>query len=210
MMNAQIYAASLALLALAYLCGSLPFGVLLTRWSRGGDVRAQGSGNIGASNVLRSGRRGLALLTLMADLGKALPAVWLAAALAPGSPLAALAGLAAIGGHMFPVWLRFRGGKGVATFLGGLCLLSWPLALFYAGLWALIALVSRTASLASLGAHGVIAVAALVHARAPFLPASDAFLPWFVLAGLALSLWAHRANIERLRRGCEYKIGGHG
>ena len=195
------------LVALAYLLGSLPFGLLFTRWGGGGDIRQQGSGNIGASNVLRGGRRGLALLTLLADMGKAMPAVWLAQAMLPSSGIAILAALAAMLGHMLPVWLRFRGGKGVATFLGGLILLSWPLALAYALLWALIVGVSRYASLASLSAHAAIALAVLVHAREPFLPAAAPFLAWFVVISLALTLWAHRANISRLRNGTENRIG---
>jgi len=202
---------SIGLVLLGYLLGSVPFGLLLTRWSGSGDVRQQGSGNIGASNVLRGGRRALAALTLLADMGKAMPAVWLAqqthgSAFVPFLPV--LAALAAMLGHCFPLWLKFRGGKGVASFLGGLVMLSWPLALLYAALWLAIVLVSRIASLGSLGAHGLLLLAALAQLGAPGLFGHAPALALFVLASFCLMLWTHRANLVRLKSGSEHRISG--
>ena len=135
------YGAALAL-ALGYLLGSIPFGVVLTRLFGAGDLRSIGSGNIGATNVLRTGRKGLAAATLILDALKATLAVVLASLLfGPTAELAAAAG--AVLGHLYPVWLRFRGGKGVATFLGGLIGLAWPAAVAFAIVWLVVAWATR-------------------------------------------------------------------
>ena len=182
---------------LGYLLGSIPFGVLLTRWGGAGDLRAIGSGNIGATNVLRTGRKGLAAATLLLDALKGVAAVLLAAHFSPGNETLAAAG--AFLGHCFPVWLRFRGGKGVAT-LGGIALaLYWPAGLIYAGLWIAVLAVTRLSSLAGLAA-------------ALLTPVATAFFGRFDLVLLFLSLalilaWKHRENIERLLAGTEPRIG---
>ena len=187
---------TLALL-LGYLLGSIPFGVLLTRFAGAGDLRAIGSGNIGATNVLRTGRKGLAAATLLLDLGKGAAAVLLAEALWPGTGVLAAAG--AFFGHCYPVWLKFRGGKGVATLMGIVLALHWPSGLVFAGVWlGLLALV-RISSVAG--------IAAAVSA-----PVSAAWFGRFdiVLLLLALALvvlWKHRANLERLLAGTEPRIG---
>ena len=185
-------------LALGYLLGSIPFGLILTRLAGAGDLRAIGSGNIGATNVLRTGRRGLAAATLALDALKATFAVVLAAlAFGPAAELAAAAG--AVLGHLYPVWLRFRGGKGVATFLGGLIGISWPAALAFAAVWLAVAALTRYSSAAALSAT-------LVSPLVLFaLGIEDAAL---VFAALAVLVWfKHSANIGRLVRGAEPKIG---
>ncbi|HEX7751116.1 MAG TPA: glycerol-3-phosphate 1-O-acyltransferase PlsY [Novosphingobium sp.] len=184
-------------LLLGYLLGSIPFGILLTRLTGAGDLRAIGSGNIGATNVLRTGRKGLAAATLLLDLGKGAAAVLLAEALWPGTGVLAAAG--AFFGHCYPVWLKFRGGKGVATLMGIVLALHWPSGLVFAGVWlGLLALV-RISSVAG--------IAAAVSA-----PVSAAWFGRFdiVLLLLALALvvlWKHRANLERLLAGTEPRIG---
>ena len=189
-------------LVLGYLLGSVPFGLLLTRWAGTQDVRASGSGNIGATNVLRTGRRDLAAATLVLDALKGTVAVLIASA--ASGPLAALA--AAIGafvGHTFPVWLGFKGGKGVATFLGCLIGVVWPAALIFAIAWLIVAFVTRYSSAAALTAS-VIAPIALYAAFGKPQAA-------VVFAALAALLWfKHRANIERLLSGAETKIGQKG
>lgn len=186
---------------LGYLLGSVPFGLLLTRLTGAGDLRAVGSGNIGATNVLRTGRKGLAAATLLLDLGKGLAAVLLARASWPdGEPLvAAGAAVGAVLGHCFPVWLKFRGGKGVAT-LAGVCFgLAWPIGLVYAALWLGILAALRVSSLSGMAA----AIGAPIAAFA--LGYHDYAIP---LAALALLVvWMHRANIARLRAGTEPRIG---
>lgn len=185
-------------IALGYLLGSVPFGLLLTRLTGAGDLRAIGSGNIGATNVLRTGRKGLAAATLLLDLAKGAAAVLLARAFWPGSE--AGAALGAVVGHCFPVWLGFRGGKGVAT-LAGVCFgLAWPIGLVYAVLWlGLLALV-RISSVGGMTA----AIGAPLAALALGYPAYVAALA--VLA--ALVVWMHRENIARLRSGTEPRVGG--
>ncbi|WP_033073129.1 glycerol-3-phosphate 1-O-acyltransferase PlsY [Sphingopyxis sp. MWB1] len=190
------------LILAVYLIGSIPFGVILTRAMGAGDLRQIGSGNIGATNVLRTGRKGLAAATLLLDGAKGAVAVLLARHFAPelGNDGAMIAGAAAMIGHCYPVWLRFRGGKGVAT-LGGLALaLAWPLGLIFAVVWIGTLLLSRISSLGGMTA----AVAAPVAALALGYPAYAVGL-----AGLALIvLWRHRANIARLRAGTEPRVGG--
>ena len=189
----------LAALVGGYLLGSIPFGLVLTRLAGLGDVRQIGSGNIGATNVLRTGHKGLAAATLLLDAGKGAAAVLLAKLWGPDMALVAAFG--AVVGHLFPVWLAFKGGKGVATTLGALLALSLPLGAASCLLWLLVAAVFRYSSLAAL-----VAVAA-----APVIS-------WFLLAdlqmvqltgALALLVWLrHHENIRRLLSGQESKIGG--
>ncbi|HTV45944.1 MAG TPA: glycerol-3-phosphate 1-O-acyltransferase PlsY [Stellaceae bacterium] len=182
---------------LGYLLGSIPFGLLLSRLAGHGDIRRIGSGNIGATNVLRAGGKGLAALTLVADVGKGALAVGVAAALWP-LPAALVAGLCVVLGHMFPVWLGFRGGKGVATALGVLLVLAWPVALAALAIWLAIACVSRYSSLAALS--GAVTSAAL----APFLADGATAVLTAVLA--LLIVLRHHANIRRLISGTESRI----
>jgi glycerol-3-phosphate acyltransferase PlsY len=185
-------------LLLGYALGSIPFGLILTRATGAGDLRAIGSGNIGATNVLRTGRKGLAATTLLLDMAKGLLAVLLAARLWPEA--AALAALGAVLGHCFPVWLRFKGGKGVATMMGVSLGLAWPIGLAYAIAWIGMLAVTRVSSLSGMTAAVVAPVAALATGHADRAP---------VLAALAvLVLVLHRANIARLRAGTEPRVGG--
>jgi len=187
-------------LALAYLLGSIPFGLILTRLTGAGDLRAIGSGNIGATNVLRTGRKGLAAGTLLLDLFKGAVAVWLAKAFAPGTE--ALVSLFAVLGHCFPVWLRFRGGKGVATMMGVSLGLGWPIGLAYAVVWlGLLALV-RISSVGGMSAAVAAPLAALAIGRPDYA---------LVLAAIAaLVVFLHRANISRLLAGTEPRVGKKG
>lgn len=188
----------LAVLA-GYLLGSIPFGLILTRLTGAGDLRAIGSGNIGATNVLRTGRKGLAAATLLFDLAKGAVAVLVARQLGAE---AAFGGAAAVLGHCFPVWLRFRGGKGVATLMGVSLALAWPIGLAYAVVWLGMLALTRISSLGGMSA----AVAAPLAALALGLRLEAA-----VLAGLCLLvLWLHRANIGRLRAGTEPRVGSKG
>jgi len=191
--------ATLALWAvLGYLLGAIPFGLVLARLMRLGDLRQIGSGNIGATNVLRTGSKKAAALTLLLDGAKGAVAVLLARWFA-AEDAAQLAGLAAFVGHCFPVWLGFRGGKGVATFLGILLALAWPVGLACCATWAFTALLSRISSLSALFAAGSSSL-------------------WMVLAGenamivlgailTLLVFWRHSANITRLKAGTEPRIG---
>lgn len=195
-----VFLLRLLILAGAYLLGSVPFGLLLTRLFGAGDLRAIGSGNIGATNVLRTGRKGLAAATLLLDLAKGAAAVLLARALFPGTE--ALAALAAVIGHCFPVWLRFNGGKGVATTMGVALALAWPIGLAYAVVWLGVLGVTRISSLGGMSAVVAAPIAALFTGHAAYAP---------VLTALALLvLWLHRANIARLRAGTEPRIGSKG
>lgn len=189
---------ALALLA-GYLLGSIPFGLVATRLAGLGDVRAIGSGNIGATNVLRTGRRDLAALTLIGDSGKGAAAVLLALWLW-GDQVAMVAGVAAFFGHVFPVWLKFKGGKGVATYIGILLALSWPTGAGFCAIWLLVALVSRYSSLAALLAASGAPVLAFMFSGWPL--ALTAFVLTVVL------FFTHRGNIARLRDGTETRIGG--
>ena len=186
-------------IAVGYLLGSIPFGLILTKFGGAGDLRQIGSGNIGATNVLRTGRKGLAIATLMLDGGKGAAAVLLARHFGPGDNVEALAGAAAFLGHLYPVWLGFKGGKGVATMLGVSLAAFWPAGLAFAAVWLLTAFLSRYSSLG--GMLG--AVSAPVAAIALGDMSTGAIL-W----GMALLvLWSHRENIARLRAGTEGKIG---
>lgn len=182
---------------IGYVIGSIPFGLVLTRLAGLGDIRSIGSGNIGATNVLRTGKRWLALATLLLDMVKGAVPVLLAAHFAPEHP--ALAGIGAFLGHLFPVWLGFRGGKGVATFIGVLAALQWQVMVVVGLAWLLMAAVLRYSSLAALVASLCAPAAAAVLGR------------WDVAAaslGMAALIWLkHSANIRRLLTGKEPKIG---
>jgi acyl phosphate:glycerol-3-phosphate acyltransferase len=184
-----------------YFCGSIPFGLLLTRMAGTQDLRAMGSGNIGATNVLRTGRKDLAAATLLLDALKGAAAVLIVAYSAPGfPPLAAAAG--AFLGHVFPIWLKFKGGKGVATFLGCLLALDWRAGLVFLALWFAVAMATRYSSAAALTASAVTPVAALIFGHADVAA---------LFSLLTLLLWfTHRANISRLLNGTETKIGKPG
>jgi glycerol-3-phosphate acyltransferase PlsY len=183
---------------IGYLLGSIPFGLVLTRLAGTPDLRSIGSGNIGATNVLRTGRKGLAAATLICDMLKGTIAVLIAGHYG-GPDAAMLAALGAFLGHLFPVWLRFRGGKGVAVYIGVLIGLFWPAAVVFCVLWIATAAISRYSSLSAL-------VASLV---------TPIFLWWFGHLALAslfavltlLLFYMHRANIARLQAGIEGRIG---
>jgi glycerol-3-phosphate acyltransferase PlsY len=193
---------TLALAAvLGYLLGSIPFGVLITRALGLGDLRAIGSGNIGATNVLRTGNKAAAAATVLLDGGKGAVAVLVARALL-GEPAAMLAGFAAFLGHLFPVWLGFRGGKGVATFLGVMLALAWPVGIAACATWLVTAYTTRYSSLAALVAAAVTPLWLLVFGR------SDAV--WIGVALAALVFIRHRGNIRRLLDGSEPRIGRAG
>ena len=184
----------------AYLLGAIPFAIVVSRAMGLTDPRTYGSKNIGATNVLRSGNRVAALLTLVGDAGKGWAAVILARALGATDDVIALVGLAAFVGHLFPVWLRFRGGKGVATAAGVLIAIDWRLGLAVLAVWLLVAVASRYSSLASITAALVAPVAtAYLHGMGSLFYA--------VLAMSALLVWRHQANIAKLVRGQESKIG---
>ncbi|WP_407174921.1 glycerol-3-phosphate 1-O-acyltransferase PlsY [Bradyrhizobium sp. STM 3562] len=185
-------------LFIGYLFGSIPFGLILTRLAGTADLRSIGSGNIGATNVLRTGRKGLAAATLLLDALKGTAAVMIAGSL--GGPNAAmLAALGAFLGHLFPVWLKFRGGKGVAVYIGVLLALFWPAAVVFCAIWLTTAVVTRYSSLSAL-------VASVV---------TPLFLWWFGHPALAslfavltlLLFYMHRENIKRLQAGTEGRIG---
>ena len=184
-------------LLLGYALGSIPFGLLLTRVAGGGDIRSIGSGNIGATNVLRTGRKGMAALTLILDVLKGFFAVWLASRFLPGGEILAAAG--AFFGHLYPAWLGFKGGKGSATFGGILFGLFWQGGVIYAGVWLTVLIVSRFSSVAGL-------VAAL---SAPIAAAIFGYydLVAMLAACTLIIFWKHRTNIERLIDGTEPRIG---
>jgi glycerol-3-phosphate acyltransferase PlsY len=184
---------------LGYLLGSMPFGLIVTRLAGTGDIRAIGSGNIGATNVLRTGRKGLAAVTLIGDMIKGTIAVLIAAWLW-GHEASLAAALGAVLGHVFPVWLGFKGGKGVATYIGVLLGVAWPAVVAFGVVWALVAAALRYSSLAGLVASAL----------------TPAFLLWWtrdvavalLFLALTILLWImHRANIARLINGTETKIG---
>ena len=183
--------------AFGYLLGSIPFGLLLTRAAGGPDIRAIGSGNIGATNVLRTGNKALAAATLLCDMLKGAVAVLTAARYGPDPALAAALG--AFLGHLFPVWLKFKGGKGVATYIGLLIGLHWPTALLFCIVWLVVAAATRYSSLAALVASALTPFA-LWYFGLPNVAA--------LLLLLTVLLWfMHRANIARLLNGSEGKIG---
>ena len=193
------FALSFALAFLfGYLCGSIPFGLILTRLAGTQDLRAIGSGNIGATNVLRTGNKGLAAATLLGDMLKGTVAVIVAGQF--GGPNAAIAaGVGAFLGHLFPVWLKFKGGKGVATYIGILLGLFWPAAVAFCAIWIAVALIFRYSSLAALAASALVP---------PLLLWSHHTALAAVFAVLSVLLWImHRANIQRLMAGTEGRVG---
>jgi len=191
---------TIAALIFGYLLGSIPFGLLLTRAAGLGDVRSIGSGNIGATNVLRTGNKKLAAATLLLDALKGTAAVLLANFYAPD--LGLWAGFGAFLGHLFPVWLGFRGGKGVATYLGVLIALAWQVALIFAAVWLLVAIVFRYSSLAALCAAVAVPVAL-------WFLATPQLAGLFAVMSVILFI-KHRANIQRLASGTEGRIGSKG
>jgi acyl phosphate:glycerol-3-phosphate acyltransferase len=193
---------NVALMALAfgYLCGSIPFGILLTKAFGAGDLRSIGSGNIGATNVLRTGRKDLAAATLLLDALKGVFAVLVAARF--GETAAMAAALGAFLGHLYPVWLKLRGGKGVATFLGVIAALDWRAALAFAIVWLGVAFATRYSSLAALVASVATWIALLALGQS-----SLAALTFLLVCIL---WWKHRENILRLRANTEGKIGQKG
>ncbi len=187
----------LAALAFGYVLGSIPFGLLITRVAGAGDVRNIGSGNIGATNVLRTGHKSLAALTLAADLLKGAAAAYIGLQWGPDTGI--LSGFGAFIGHLLPVWLKFRGGKGVATYIGVLLGLFWPVALAFCAIWALVAALSRYSSLAALVASA---------ATPPLLAYFGQWQTMELFALMTLLVYArHWENIRRLLRGKESKIG---
>jgi acyl phosphate:glycerol-3-phosphate acyltransferase len=190
-------------LALGYLLGSTPFGFLLTRAAGLGDVRDIGSGNIGATNVLRTGHKGLAALTLLLDALKGTAAVLIGYEIGAAGGVAILAsliaGLGAFLGHLFPIWLEFKGGKGVATYIGVIAGVFWPGAVLFCAIWLGMAFLTRYSSLSAL----------VASVATPFALFALGEVPAAILAVLmtALLLWKHRANIRRLAAGEEPKIG---
>jgi len=197
--NWAAYVTALLCLAVGYLIGSIPFGLILTKLSGRGDVRDIGSGNIGATNVLRTGSKALAVATLLLDALKGTAAVWIGALFNPYAAI--LGGLGAFLGHLFPIWLRFRGGKGTATFIGVALGLYWPAALVFCVVWLLIAASTRYSSLAALTASSATVIAVAISK------------PWPLLALFALLTlllyFRHAGNIRRLMKGEESRIGGN-
>ncbi|MEP1092894.1 MAG: glycerol-3-phosphate 1-O-acyltransferase PlsY [Rhizobiaceae bacterium] len=189
-------------LLVGYLLGSIPFGLLITRLAGVGDIRAIGSGNIGATNVLRTGRKGLAALTLLADALKGAVAVWLY--LASGAEVAVIAGLGAFIGHILPIWLKFKGGKGVAVYVGVLLALTLTGFLTFALVWLAIAAIFRYSSLAALTATVAVPVVLWVLGEQSNFTCG-------ILALMTVIAWIkHQANIQRLLNGSEGKIGNKG
>lgn len=183
----------------SYLLGSVPFGIVITRMLGLGDLRQIGSGNIGATNVLRTGNKGAALATLLLDAGKGGIAVLIARGLTGAGDAAQVAAFASFLGHLYPVWLGFKGGKGVATFLGTLLALAWPVGLAACGTWLVTAIVTRISSLSALVAAASVAIWMWVFGQ-----------PQMIALGIilaALIFWRHSANIQRILAGTEPKIG---
>jgi glycerol-3-phosphate acyltransferase PlsY len=185
-------------LVIGYLLGSIPWGIILTRLAGTQDLRSIGSGNIGATNVLRTGRKGLAAATLILDALKGTAAVIIAGYLG-GPDAAMLAGLGAFLGHLFPVWLKFHGGKGVAVYIGILIGLFWPAAVLFCAIWLATAVLTRYSSLSAL-------IASVITPLFLLLLGHSALALLFAVLTLLL-LYMHRANIQRLRTGTEGKIG---
>jgi len=188
-------------IGIGYLAGSIPFGLLLAKATGQGDIRKIGSGNIGATNVLRTGRKDIAALTLLLDAAKAGLTGWLVQYWL-GLPFGFIAAAAALIGHCYPIWLKFKGGKGVATFFGGLFALIWPIGILAAVIWLATAILTKYSSLGALIACVICTLVALL-----FFPLGAGLM---VAVMSAVILWRHRENIDRLRRGEESKIGQKG
>ena len=188
---------TLLALLFGYLLGSIPFGLLITKAAGTQDIRTIGSQNIGATNVLRTGRKDLAAATLLCDALKGTLAILIAAQWGEGPAMAAAMG--AFAGHVFPVWLKFKGGKGVATFIGCLLGLYWPAAIFFGLVWLAVAKVTRYSSLAALVASALAPFAFFATAQGP--------QGLLVVVLAAMIFFTHRANIARLRAGSESRIG---
>ena len=184
-------------LMIAYGLGSVPFGLLLTRLFGAGDIRQIGSGNIGATNVLRTGRKGLAAGTLLLDMAKGAAAVLIAERIAPG--LGLIGGVGSFLGHLYPIWLKFKGGKGVATMLGIALALSWQIGLVYALVWLGSLAVTRISSVSGMAAALSAPVAALVFTKVN--------VALMLLALALIVIWKHGENIRRLLDGTEPKVG---
>ena len=197
MQTEVLWFAPTAALLFGFLLGSIPFGLLLTRVAGAGDIRMIGSGNIGATNVLRTGRKGLAAATLLLDAAKGAAAILIVEAFTPGNGPLAAAG--AFVGHCYPVWLRFRGGKGIATLLGIVLALFWPLGLVFAVVWLAVFAPTRMSSAASLATAVAMPVAGALLGRMDLVP---------LLAALGLiAIWKHRANLSRIAAGTEPRFG---
>jgi len=187
----------LSMVVVSYLLGSIPFGLLLTKLAGYGDIRSIGSGNIGATNVLRTGNKKLAALTLLLDGGKGAVAVLLVNAIFPDE--APLAGFAVLIGHIFPIWLDFKGGKGVATAIGVLTALAWPVGLTVMATWLLMAYATRYSSVAAIMSLGLSPAFVIVFGHGDWL--------WLSVCILLVVTWKHTANIQRLVARTEPKIG---
>ncbi len=202
-MYAMLTLPALLAIVTGYLLGSIPFGLLLTRAAGLGDVRAIGSGNIGATNVLRTGNKGLAAATLILDALKGAVAVWIAKAgvfgLLPALDIGFIAGFGALLGHIFPVWLGLKGGKGVATYIGVLLGLFWQFAAIFCGIWIVVALITRISSLAAL--------VAIALTPAGIWLAGYPEISVLLLVPSMLLIWKHETNIRRLLKGEEPRIG---
>jgi acyl phosphate:glycerol-3-phosphate acyltransferase len=200
--------ALLAIIA-GYLLGSIPFGLLLTRAAGLGDVRAIGSGNIGATNVLRTGNKGLAAATLFLDALKGAAAVWFAKlgffGQIPAIDIGFFAGFGALLGHVFPVWLGFKGGKGIATYIGMLFGLFWPFAAIFCGIWIVVAMLTRISSLSALVAVVLTPLAIWLMDRSGVVDQPG--LAVLLLTPSLLLIWKHETNIRRLLKGEEPRIG---
>ena len=191
---------TLIAIAFGYLMGSIPFGLILTRLAGHGDIRAIGSGNIGATNVLRTGNKGLAAATLLLDAGKAAAAVLIVRYFIPYPPLAySFAGIAAFVGHLFPVWLKFKGGKGVAAYIGAMLAINWIVGLLFCAVWLIMAFTRKYSSLAALTAAATAPLFALFW--------SGTHLATGAALMTVLLIYKHRTNIRRLIDGTEPRIG---
>ncbi len=197
---AELLPFMLLALVIGYALGSIPFGFILSRLGGAGDIRAIGSGNIGATNVLRTGRKGLAAMTLLLDAAKGFLAVWLVQHQL-GPHLAALAAIGVFLGHLYPVWLGFKGGKGVATLAGIMFGLFWQGGAIFAVIWVGMLLITRISSLAGMMAAVLAPVAALYYGKTHLMTT--------LICCAIIILWKHRENIERLVKGEEPRIGGH-
>ena len=192
---------TLIAIVFGYLMGTIPFGLILTRLAGHGDIRSIGSGNIGATNVLRTGNRWLAALTLLLDGGKAAAAVLIVRYFVPEPPLAySLAGMAAFVGHIYPVWLRFKGGKGVAAYIGAMLGINWIVGLLFCVVWLIMAFARRYSSLAALMAAATAPIFSFIWSG-PHLATGAALMS-------ALLIYKHLPNIRRLMEGTEPRIGG--